>query len=36
VDREKDFYKEEVVDEKTGRIIRSVEEKLSVHRNKIK
>ncbi len=31
VDRENDYYKEEVIDVKTGRIIRSIEEKLSEH-----
>lgn len=32
VDRETDYYREEVVDVKTGRLIRSVEERLSNHR----
>ena len=31
IDREKDYYKEEVIDKKTGRVIRFVEEKLSEH-----
>lgn len=31
IDRENDYYKEEVIDVKTGRIIRSIEEKLSEH-----
>lgn len=31
IDREKDYYKEEVIDKKTGRVIRYVEEKLSEH-----
>lgn len=31
IDREKNYYKEEVVDIKTGRVIRSIEEKLSEH-----
>lgn len=34
VDREKDYYKEEVIDEKTGRVIRFIEEKLSDHNKK--
>jgi hypothetical protein len=32
IDRQKDYYKEEVIDKKTGRIIRCVEEKLSEHK----
>lgn len=32
IDRENNFYKEEVIDGVTGRVIRSVEEKLSDHR----
>ena len=32
VDRENDYYKEEVIDVKTGRVIRLIEEKLSEHR----
>lgn len=32
VDREKDYYKEEVIDEETGRVIRFVEKKLSEHK----
>lgn len=31
IDREKDYYKEEVIDLKTGRVIRFIEEKLSEH-----
>lgn len=31
IDREKDYYKEEVIDKKTGRVIRYIEEKLSEH-----
>lgn len=31
IDREKDYYKEEVIDIKTGRVIRFIEEKLSEH-----
>lgn len=34
VDRENNYYKEEIVDESTGRIIRFVEEKLSEHNKK--
>lgn len=34
VDRERDYYKEEVIDEVTGRVIRYVEEKLSDHKKK--
>jgi hypothetical protein len=32
IDRRKNFYKEKVVDYKTGRIIRNIEEKLSDHK----
>lgn len=31
IDRENDYYKEEVIDKKTGRVIRYIEEKLSEH-----
>lgn len=31
IDREKDYYKEEIIDIKTGRVIRFIEEKLSEH-----
>lgn len=36
IDREKDYYKEEVIDKKTGRVIMYVEEKLSEHKNKLR
>jgi hypothetical protein len=31
IDREKDYYKEEIIDEMTGKMIRSIEEKLTEH-----